>query len=182
MSIAVSEIAVPELDMPAAGIRAIRESHRTQRQLRLPLEWEVARGVPAIPGVPRHLRIVGEPGTYETKGLEPLDGRWVARMARAIAEVSSGIRPASQLSRWVERRLLDRLADRGAAMRRHPTARAHDLSPHQWRGVRSVRLCPVADGVIEASAVLIGRERAVAIAMRFEAADARWLVTSAELL
>lgn len=174
--------ALPEFSLPAAIDRPPVRRIGRDDQLRLPLEWEVADGVPAIPGVPRHLRIMGEPGTYDTKGLEPLDGSWVARIARAIAEVSAGIRPATQLTRWVERRLLDRLADRGAAMRRHPTARAHAQSPHQWRGVRSVRLCPVADGIVEASAVLIGRERSVAIALRFEAMDTRWLVTSAELL
>jgi len=174
------------LALPAPGrIQPARHpagSASRSRQLRLPLEWEVAAGVPAVPGIPAHLRIVGEPGDYDCKGLDPLGPAWVARMTRAIAEVLAGIRPAGQLNRWVERRLLDRLADRGMAMRRNPTARAHADGPHQWQGVRSIRLCPVADGIVEASAVLIGRQRSQAMTLRFEAAEGRWLITNAELI
>lgn len=147
-------------------------------QLSLPLTWEVSPGVPAVPGIPRHLRVVGDPGTYDTGGLEQLEVAWVARMARAIGEVAAGVRPAAQLSRWVERRQLERLGDRGAAMRRHPSAK----SEHQWRTVRSVRLCPVADGIVETSAVLVGDSRSRAIAIRFEAVAGRWLVTAATLV
>ena len=147
-------------------------------QLALPLTWEVSPGVPAVPGIPRHLRVVGDPGTYDTGGLEKLEVAWVARMARAIGEVAAGVRPATQLSRWVERRQLERLCDRGAAMRRHPSAK----SEHQWRTVRSVRLCPVADGIVETSAVLVGDQRSRAIAIRFEAMGGRWLVTAASLI
>ena len=92
-------------------------------QLALPLTWEVSPGIPAVPGIPRHLRVVGDPGTYDTCGLEKLEVSWVARMARAIGEVAAGVRPAGQLSRWVERRQLERLSDRGAAMRRHPSSK-----------------------------------------------------------
>lgn len=148
-------------------------------QLALPLTWEVSPGIPAVPGIPRHLRVVGDPGTYDTCGLEKLEVSWVARMARAIGEVAAGVRPAGQLSRWVERRQLERLSDRGAAMRRHPSAANGE---HQWRTVRSVRLCPVADGIIETSAVLVGESRSRAIAIRFEAVGERWLVTSASLI
>ena len=147
-------------------------------QLALPLTWDISPGVPAVPGIPRHLRVVGDPGTYDTGGLDKLEVAWVARMARAIGEVAAGVRPATQLSRWVERHQLERLADRGAAMRRHPSSR----SEHQWRTVRSVRLCPVADGIVETSAVLVGENRSRAIAIRFEAVAGRWLVTAAALV
>ncbi|MEY4136149.1 MAG: hypothetical protein RL205_277 [Actinomycetota bacterium] len=148
-------------------------------QLSLPLTWEVSPGVPAVPGIPRHLRVVGDPGTYDTAGLDQLEVAWVARMARAIGEVAAGVRPAAQLGRWVERKQLERLADRGAAMRRHPSSANGE---HQWRTVRSVRLCPVADGIIETSAVLVGERRSRAIALRFEALGGRWLVTAASLV
>lgn len=148
-------------------------------QLALPLTWEVSPGVPAVPGIPRHLRVVGDPGTYDTGGLDKLEAAWVARMARAIGEVAAGVRPAAQLSRWVERHQLERLSDRGAAMRRHPSSRSGE---HQWRTVRSVRLCPVADGIVETSAVLVGENRSRAIAIRFEAIAGRWLVTAAALV
>ena len=167
--------------MTAAVPVPVRTRHLTvvrNEQLALPLTWEVSPGVPAVPGIPRHLRVVGDPGTYDTGGLDQLEVAWVARMARAIGEVAAGVRPATQLSRWVERRQLERLADRGAAMRRHPSAK----SEHQWRTVRSVRLCPVADGIVETSAVLVGESRSRAIAIRFEAVTGRWLVTAASLV
>ena len=132
--------------MTAAAPVPARTRHLSvvrSEQLALPLTWDISPGVPAVPGIPRHLRVVGDPGTYDT-----------------------------------ERHQLERLADRGAAMRRHPSSR----SEHQWRTVRSVRLCPVADGIVETSAVLVGESRSRAIAIRFEAVAGRWLVTAAALV
>lgn len=158
-------------------------------QLPLPLEWEVAPGIPAIPQVPRHLRLVGgtdlnaapaAAGAAEPSG-PPLE--WIARIARAVAEVGSGERPPGQLTRWVERRQLAMLAARGAAVQQHPSTRAqqHRRAVRGASKVRSIRVCPVADGVVETSAVLIGGQRARAIALRFELLEESWIVTAASL-
>jgi hypothetical protein len=44
-----------------------------------------------------------------------------------------------------------------------------------------VRVCPVAPGIVETSAVLVGGERAQAVAIRLEAVAGRWLATAVVL-
>ena len=156
-------------------------------QLALPLTWDVSPGVSAVPETPPRLRLVGpapevdEPGPA---GVDELELSWVARMARAIAEVGSGDRPAAQLTRWVERQELARLAARGQCATRHPAARgrrAEALRVRAAQQVRAIRLCPIRPGVVESSAVLVGAGRGRAIAMRFEHVADRWLVTAISL-
>lgn len=154
-------------------------------QLTLPLEYEVAPGVPAIPPVPTHLHLVGAPepavetATEQPSALPPA-GLWTARLARAIAEVAHGERPASQLTSHVAKDQLLRLSMRGSAVQRHPSNRDRRGST-RLRQVRGVRICPVAPGIVEASAVLVGGPRAQAIALRLEAVGDQWLATAVEL-
>lgn len=169
-------------------------SHEPQaEQLALPLVWEVAPGTPAVPPVPRHLRLVGQepPATHPTNGPATSPGGppvpppvWVARMARAIAEVACGDRPAQQLTRWVEKRQLAMLAARGKAAQRHPSAihgRKARAAMRSLQQVRAIRVCPVAPGVAETSAVLVGDGRGRAVAMRFETVNDAWQVTAIAL-
>lgn len=157
------------------------------QQLALDLVYEVTPGVPAVPEVPPDLRIVGSAagsvdaapgGAVPTELPDP--GRWVARLARAIAEVAVGERPPAQLTRHVARDELARLARRGMHVQRHPAARAQ-AGTRRLRSVRAVRVCPVAPGIVEASAVLVAGDRAAAIAIRLEARGDRWLATVVDL-
>ncbi|PHX60365.1 MAG: hypothetical protein CK552_06215 [Actinobacteria bacterium] len=165
-------------------------------QLPLPLDWQVAPGIDAVPTAPRHLRLVATApaGSYDwgpndwgpndsvPNSAPPID--WVARMARAVSEVGIGDRPAGQLTRWVERRQLANLAERGAAIRRHPSTRGAGKTQGAMRTlkqVRSIRICRIVDGIAETSAVLVGSDRARAIAMRFEYIGDRWLITAVNL-
>ena len=146
----------------------------------LPLEWQVPSGLPATPPPARHLRLVSpppEPMPVEG-GRLPAPAPWVARLAPAILEVAAGERPAGQLTRWVTRDIRETLARRGAAALRHPAGKAR--AP-QCRRVRSVRVTTPAPGIVEASAVVIGGERARAVALRLEAVRGRWLATAVEL-
>ena len=152
----------------------------TPEQLPLALDWEVAPGVPAVPPVPVDLRIVGGELTPEELADLPDPGRWVSQLARAIAEVSVGERPPAQLTRWVSRSELSRLSLRASYVARHPSARAQ-RGVTRLRTVRAVRICPVAPGIIETSAVLVGTDRAQAIAIRLEATGGRWLATAIDL-
>ena len=104
-------------------------------------------------------------------------------MARAVGEVGIGDRPAGQLTRWVERRQLAHLAERGAAIRRHPSSRTAgtQAAMRTLKQVRSIRICHIVDGIAETSAVLVGSDRARAIAMRFEYIGDRWLITAVNL-
>jgi hypothetical protein len=147
-------------------------------QLSLPYEYDIAPGIPAIPSAAPDLRTV----TAEEPPADDLPDirRWAAQMARAIAEVAVGERPPGQLTRWVERNELARLARRGQHVQRHPAARAQ-RGVSRLRSVRAVRTCPVAPGVVETSAVIVGGDRAHAIAIRFEAVGGRWLATVVQL-
>lgn len=161
-------------------------------QLVLPLVWEIAPGIEAVPPAPRHLRLVGSGPETTTRtadfGPAVLTGgsavpppMWVARMARAIAEVASGDRPPQQLTKWVEKRQLAMLAARGKAAQRHPSAihgRDARAATRSLQQVRAIRVCPVAPGVAETSAVLVGAGRGRAVAMRFEALNEIWQVTA----
>ena len=150
-------------------------------QLPLALEWEVSPGVPAVPTAPPRLRVVG-PDVAATESTEPLPepGRWAAQLARAIDEVARGERPPGQLTRWVSRAELAKLSARATFATRHRAARRGRAST-TLHTVRAVRVCPVAPGVVETSAVLVGSERAHAIAIRLEAVAGRWLATAIEM-
>jgi len=168
-------------DTASAAARAARRGMHLvpdagPRQLALEYEYDVAPGVPAIPTVPRHLHLVSDEPAVA--GNLPSPAAWTAQLARAIAEVASGERPPGQLTSHVARDQLMRLATRGRAVARHPSRRGV-AAP--LRTVRGIRVCPVATGIVEASAVLVGAQRAQAIALRLEAAGSRWVATAVEL-
>lgn len=153
------------------------------RQLTLPYEYEVAPGVPAVPTIPSHLRLVpdspAEPRDLVPAGLEP-PGRWTHRLARAIAEVAAGERQPGQLTGLVSREVQTYLALRGRAVARHPSSRSTRGSSRMV-GIRGVRVCPVAPGIVETSAVLVGPDRSRAVAIRLEAQGDRWIATAVTL-
>jgi len=170
--------ASPTSDLRRPGLRLVPGTGRPEaEQLPLALDWEVRPGVPAVPPVPVDLHVVGDP---EPPCDLPDPGRWVSQLARAIAEVSVGERPPTQLTRWVSRTELSKLSLRATYVARHPSARAQ-RGVTRMRTVRSVRVCPVAPGIVETSAVLVGTDRAQAIAIRLEAVGGRWLATAIEM-
>lgn len=157
--------------MPASPLSAEDE---------LPLEWQVAPGVPAVPA-PRHLRLVGEGEAPPAAGDRPAPTvPFVARMALACAEVGFGIRPSGQLQRWVARPQLAMLARHGECVARHPSSRRRGTD-RTFRMVRGIRICRVSDDAYETSAVLVGATRSRAIAMRLEWLSAGWVVTAVQL-
>ena len=155
------------------------------QQLTLPYEYEVAPGVPAIPPATSHLHLVAENGsTSDPDAAVPPHlehpGRWTQRLARAIAEVATGERPAGQLTGHVSREVQTYLALRGQSVARHPASRG-TRGATRLRAVQGVRVCPVAPGVVEASAVLVGGDRARALALRLEAQGDQWVATAVQL-
>ena len=160
---------------PVAGPRRLQA---VPRQLSLPYEYDVAPGVPAVPPVPPDLRTVGSAPEHPTGLPDPV--AWSARLARAVAEVASGERPPTQLTKLVARDVLGHLALRGQWVQRHPSARAQ-RGVARLRAVRAVRACTVAPGIVETSAVLVGGDRAHAIAIRLEAVEGQWLATAVQL-
>jgi len=89
---------------------------------------------------------------------------------QAAMEVLAGIRPVHQLARRLDPRCLGALQHRASLIRREL---ARSASPslarlHRNSVVRSVRVCEVAPGIYEASAVVVDDIRARAVAVRLE--------------
>ena len=129
------------------------------------------RQVPVRPGVP--LRPLGPAG-------ENAEVRAITRSTvQAAMEVLAGIRPVQQLARRLDPRCLATLQHRASLIRREL---ARSASPslarlHQNSLVRSVRVCEVAPGIYEASAVVVDDVRARAVAVRLERSKQVWRVT-----
>lgn len=116
--------------------------------------------------------------------LVPVDGaaevRAIVRaIVQAAMEVLSGIRPVHQLARRLDPRCLGNLQHRAALIRRELARTGNPALEklHRNSTVRSVRLCEVADGVYEASAVVVDDVRARAVAVRLERSKQVWRVT-----
>jgi hypothetical protein len=117
-------------------------------------------------------------------GLRPVDElsevRAITRgTVQAAMEVLAGIRPVHQLARRLDPRCLSALQHRACLIRRE-VARANNPALarlHRNSIVRSVRVCEVADGIYEASAVVVDDVRARAVAVRLERSKQVWRVT-----
>ena len=100
---------------------------------------------------------------------------FTAQISQAIVEVLAGTRPASQVVRWTSADVYAVLARRSlVAARRGVAARRPSL-------VRRVRICQPADGVIEASIVVVHPDRVRAMALRLIGLDGRWVVTELQV-
>jgi hypothetical protein len=106
-----------------------------------------------------------------------------AVLVQAVIEVLAGTRQPTQLVRWLSADVYTALARRvGLAAR---LRRRADSAPTGETGrravVSSVRLCHPADGVVEASVVVLDRGRVRAVAVRLEGLDGRWRATALEV-
>ena len=97
---------------------------------------------------------------------------------QACMEVLAGIRPIHQLARRLDPRCLSSLQHRAALIRRELTRTGNPALArlHRNSAVRSVRVCEVADGIYEASAVVVDDVRARAVAVRLERSKHVWRV------
>lgn len=98
---------------------------------------------------------------------------------QAAMEVLAGIRPIHQLARRLDPRCLGNLQHRASLIRRELTRTGNPALArlHRNSTVRSVRVCEVADGIYEASAVVVDDVRARAVAVRLERSKQVWRVT-----
>lgn len=97
---------------------------------------------------------------------------------QASMEVLAGIRPVHQLARRLDPRCLAALQHRAALIRREITRTGNPALArlHRNSTVRSIRVCEVADGVYEASAVVVDDVRARAVAVRLERSKQVWRI------
>jgi hypothetical protein len=175
----------------------------------LALSFALPSGLPAVPGEPagltrgihRRLQLVPpltskpaarRPAKRKARAPEddfgprrtpradlPEPKPWAGRLVQAIVEVTSGVRPVSQLVRWtttdvyatVQRRIAhtELLSQRTASGRRVGAI------------VRSVHVDEPIDGVAEVCAVVQHGARCRAIALRLEGFDGRWQCTALQV-
>lgn len=117
--------------------------------------------------------VFGEQPTRRDDLPDPRD--WAAHIAQALVEVMGGARPAPQLLRWTTPEVYAVVARRAAVSARR------GMPPTRRTVVRSLRVCEPADGVAEASAVVVDGGRVRALAMRLVGLDGRWRVEALQV-
>jgi len=108
---------------------------------------------------------------------------WAGHIAQALVEVMAGTRPAPQVLRWTVPEVYAVVARRAAVSARRAVAagRREDGASGRRAVVRSVRVCEPADGVAEASAVVVDGGRVRALAFRLVGLDGRWRVEALQV-
>jgi hypothetical protein len=104
-------------------------------------------------------------------------------LVQAVVEVLSGTRQPTQLVRWLSADVYTALQRRAALAARLRSGGRTQVAPGPVRRpvANAVRLCHPADGVVEASAVVVDRDRVRAVAVRLEGLDGRWRATALEV-
>lgn len=170
---------------------------RDAGQPELDLLFVLRTGVPAVPRPKLRLVRSDEAPTNRRTGRDGIAGRerddpddlacrrptataqlpdpatWAARLTQAIIEVRSGLRPHHQLSRWICHDVMQELRTTLPRAASGPQERMH---------VTSVHVGQPSDGVVEACAVVVGAARSLAVALRLEGWDGRWICVSADVI
>ena len=178
---------------PAYAVTRTIRTRPSAVQGTLALEWQLPGEVDAVPTTDRSLRLVTrEPAldldtdpavavvaTSRTELPDP--GPWTAQLVQAVLEVLAHERPRHQLVRWLTPEVY---ADLGVHLAASPARPPAGRSPggRARRTVSSIHVSEPADGVVEASAVVIGGRRARAVAVRLEGWDGRWRCTRLAIL
>ncbi|MDM7989824.1 Rv3235 family protein [Arthrobacter sp. zg-Y877] len=121
---------------------------------------------------------------------DPADDARVKAICQSVAlaalEVLGGVRPLQQMARWLDPESYERLQLRANLVRglkQNPRGGPGSDPQLLHRGVRirSCHLCPVAEGIYEASVVAWENERARAVALRVQLRRGLWKVTALEI-
>ncbi|WP_255316630.1 Rv3235 family protein [Nesterenkonia sp. Act20] len=171
--------------------------YRLRREDEVPALLRRLRGAPR--GEPQPSSPTEPPTTLATFREER---RQICAISRIVCQVTSevllGLRPATQLSRWMDLEVQQKVQERAAVLaeaRRSPTHRRTPASPPERaaadRGARvprpqplrfgTVRAQRAARGAWEVSVVFGDATRIRACAMRLEAHRRRWRVVAMEL-
>lgn len=159
--------ATPEIEYSATVTALpIRTAHGLQEAL--PFEWPTDGSGALKPQSPRVCdpnTNIFDPQPTARKDL-PSAQQWAMRLVHAVVEVVNGVRPASQLTRWLTPEVL-------AQVQRQI---AHQAMPRL--NVRSIHVHETDDGVAEVSSVFGTPNRSFALALRLEGFDGRWKATT----
>lgn len=133
------------------------------------------QGTLAVEFDPEHSSAYFAPQPTRSTDL-PDPREWAGHMAQALVEVMTAARPAPQVVRWTSPEVYAAVTRRAAA-----AASRRGGSGGRRAVVRTVRICEPADGVVEASAVVVDNGRVRALALRMVGLDGRWQVTELQV-
>lgn len=105
----------------------------------------------------------------------PEPGAWASQIVAAVLECTTGLRPVTQLARWLD------TTPREMVARRYTLAQRRGARPLGRSSVLRTRACEPADGVAEVSLVVQHQGRVRAVAVRLSGVDGRWLVTALQI-
>lgn len=125
---------------------------------------------------------------------DPADDSRVDAIARSVTqaalEVLGGTRPLQQMARWLDPDSYERLQLRANLVRSRNAAPAGrkgggplpaPVRLHRQVVIRCCRICPVSEGVYEASVVAAEQNRVRAAALRIELRRGLWKITALEI-
>jgi Family of unknown function (DUF6459) len=181
---------------PALGLSRTIHNRPAAVQGTLALQWQLPGEVDAVPVQTASLRLVTRDSSVDadtdpavaqvptSRSVLPEPGPWTAQLVQAVMEVLAHERPRSQLVRWLAPGVYDDLglhlaARPASAPQRGPGGGA---AGRARRTVSSIHVFEPADGVVEATAVVVGGRRARAVAVRLEGWDGRWRCTRLAIL
>lgn len=140
--------------------------------------------VPAVPGRATTDRTAAEAAAAASDGPDVLDG-WARRFATAVLEAIDGRRPTTHLVRWTDeasyatvRAAANRHHERYTASRKAAGRVARATPPATPRlRLGGVGVCPIGTMAAEVSAVVLGPNRAHALAFRLDRRHGRWMAS-----
>lgn len=151
-----------------AEVITLQQRRKSRTFETLPLEWAPVNGSSALayaPPVPNLIALDDSDHRHTSRTELPSAHQWSIRLVHGLVEVMNGVRPATQLTRWLTIDVLNQVKNH---------IYAHDM---RRLIVRSVHVTEPDDGVAEVCAVFGTANRCYAMAMRLEGIDGRWRAT-----
>ena len=105
---------------------------------------------------------------------------WSGRIALALLEVMTGVRPPPQVLRWTSPEVYAVVARRSALVARRVAEGRGPRTRPRLHVIR-VRVCEPADGVAEAAVVIGDGPRVRAVAVRLVGQDGKWRVSALQV-
>jgi hypothetical protein len=124
----------------------------------------------------------------ETFGYQPTPSHalprpepWLEKIMCGVLESMHGLRDPRQFSRWVSRDVFELITTRSQSIQRQNQALGK-RAPRPRFNLRQLIIGQPRDGVVEASAVVRAPDRIIAVALRMEGVDNRWMTTTFRML
>jgi len=138
------------------------------------LHWDMRRDMDPIDLLDVEERLQRDPSRPFAAAALPDPRQWSTGLARGVLEILAGLRPLTQLRRWVVPQLYSEIAQavQPAPGGLRPGIACVPQSAHVW---------PVRDGVVEVCVTLRLGSRHRVVAMRLEDFRGRWLATAMDV-